>query len=135
MDSYREIRYRGWNYGSGGYVYGGVVKYDEKKMTIVGPDGMPHVCPTRSVGVCTGIEDKTGCKIYEDDIVSIELNGEIRDGLQVCFDKSDGRYWLYNQKYDWIPMDDSDGDHIEIQGSVFEEYLKSAENILYPECK
>ena len=100
-----------------GYLYG----IWEKKYILWGMTNdvpnMVEVDPS-TICQCTGIKDKNGKLIWENDIVKHDF-GKEQIGVQLAIVKYDSKYACYQIKpiYDWMYCDKSD---CEVIGNIFD---------------
>ena len=95
-------------------------------------DGHPHdtdavLVDNSTICQCTGLKDKNGKLIWDNDIVKHDF-GEYQIGVQLAIVKYDSKYACYQIKpiYDWMYCDKSD---CEVIGNIFDnkELLESEE--------
>lgn len=88
------------------------------KHWIVTHNGNPFEVDQSTICQCTGLKDKNGKMIWENDIVKHDF-GKDQIGVQLAIVKYDSKYACYQIKpiYDWMYCDKSD---CEVIGNIFD---------------
>ena len=88
------------------------------KHWIVTHNGNPFKVDSSTICQCTGLKDKNGKLIWENDIVKHDF-GKDQIGVQLAIVKYDSKYACYQIKpiYDWMYCDKSD---CEVIGNIFD---------------
>lgn len=126
--------YRGKRIDNGKWEQGHLItdEQDEKKYFIAyifgtDEDGQPHdvdsaLVDPASICQCTGLKDKNGKLIYENDIMEAHLDDMFPDDIprtSVVWQKN-GWVTIESGSVDREPLDDFDTEHFEVVGNVFD---------------
>ena len=99
-----------WHIGFLANLYGGIC--------IIRENEHEWICKPETISQCTGLKDKNGNLIWENDVVKHDF-GKDQIGVQLAIVKYDSKYACYQIKpiFDWMYCDKSD---CEVIGNIFD---------------